>query len=76
MAVKKVDKPEENKKLLVNCSLGSVVSLPLYRDDPTKRKVLVMGLVILVFIAGVIISQSSAIAANEQCKLEYCRILK
>lgn len=63
---------KKDERLLVNFSWGGVVNLPVYRDDLAKllqwKNILVMGLVILVFIAVII--QTSKVAANEQCKSE------
>ena len=64
---------KKDERLLVNFSWGGVVNLPVYRDDLAKllqwkNISLVMGLVILVFIAVII--QTSKVAANEQCKSE------
>ena len=64
---------KKDERLLVNFSWGGVVNLPVYRDDLAKllqwkNISVVMGLVILVFIAAII--QTSKVAANEQCKSE------
>ena len=76
-ATKEEDKPEVDKRLFLNLSLDGVGNLPVYRDDLAKllqwRNI--MRALVLVCIAAVLI-QSSKIAANEQCKSEYCRILK
>ena len=63
---------KKDERLLVNFSWGGG-NLPVYRDDLAKllqwkNISVVMGLVILVFIAVII--QTSKVAANEQCKSE------
>ena len=78
-ATKKEEKLKGTERLLVNFSLGGVVNLPVYRDDLAKllqwKNISTAMLALaLVCIAAVII-QSSKIAANEQCKSEYCGIL-
>ena len=72
-------KNQGTQRLLVNFSLGGVVNLPVYRDDLAKllqwkNISAAMRALALVCIVTVII-QSSKIAANEQCKSEYVRIL-
>ena len=76
-ATKEEDKPEVDKRLFMSFSFDGVGNLPVYRDDLAKllQWKNIMRALVLVCIAAVLI-QSSKIAANEQCKSEYCRILK
>ena len=78
-ATKKEEKPEGTERLLVNFNLGGVVNLPVYRDDLAKLlqwKNISAAMLALAFVCiAAVIIQSSKIAAKEQCKLEYCRII-